>query len=87
MSRVERVTVTLTAPMADSMRAAVAGGEYATTSEVIRDALRLWEARREIRTKELAALRRAWDEGKASGEPAPLDIDAIIATARATQRG
>jgi antitoxin ParD1/3/4 len=82
MAEIERVTVALPSPMADSMRAAVDSGEYATTSEVIRDALRLWEARRELRAREIASLKSAWDKGKASGSPKRLDIDAIITRAK-----
>ena len=82
MAEIERVTVALPGPMADSMRAAIESGEYATTSEVIRDALRLWEARRELRAREIVALKSAWEKGKASGSPKPLDIDAIITRAK-----
>ena len=68
--------------MANSMRAAVESGEYATPSEVIRDALRLWQGRRELRARDLAALKHAWDEGKASGPLKPLDVEATIVRAR-----
>ena len=83
MAEIERRTISLPTPMADLMRAAVEAGEYATPSEVIRDALRLWEGRRELRARELAALRQAWDAGKASGPAKPLDVDATIAKAKA----
>jgi antitoxin ParD1/3/4 len=82
MAAIERLTVSLPTPMADSMRAAVESGEYATPSEVIRDALRLWETRRELRAREVATLKQAWDEGKASGPSRPLDVEAIITRAR-----
>jgi antitoxin ParD1/3/4 len=72
--------------MAEQMRAAVDAGEYATTSEIVRDALRLWESRREFRAREIADLKAAWDKGKASGKAKPLDIEAIIGRAR-TRRG
>ncbi len=61
-------------------------GEYASASEVIRDALRLWESRRELRERDLDMLRRRWDEGKASGRAGPLDIAGLIAEERATLR-
>lgn len=82
MSKIERVTVALPTPMADRMRSAVESGEYATTSEVVRDALRLWESRRELREREIAALKQAWDEGRASGKPVPLDMDETIGKAK-----
>ena len=42
MSKLERITVTMPAEMAARLRAAVERGEYATTSEVVREALRDW---------------------------------------------
>ena len=86
MSNIERVTVALPVQMADSLRAAVESGEYATTSEVVRDALRLWESRRELRARELAALKQLWEQGKASGSSRPLDVEAVIAEAKAEMK-
>lgn len=82
MSGMERVTVALPVTMAEQMRAAVDAGEYATTSEIVRDALRLWESRREFRAREIAALKAAWDTGKASGNAKALDIEAVIGRAK-----
>jgi antitoxin ParD1/3/4 len=87
MAAIERLTVSLPTPMADSMRAAVESGEYATPSEIVRDALRLWESRRELRARDVAALKQAWDEGKASGPARPLDVDAIIRRAKKGLKG
>jgi antitoxin ParD1/3/4 len=39
----EKLSVTITAPMAERIRAEVEAGHYGSTSEVIREALRLWE--------------------------------------------
>jgi antitoxin ParD1/3/4 len=36
----ERMTITMPTEMAEILRQAVAGGEYASTSEVVREALR-----------------------------------------------
>ena len=83
MSNIERMTVVVPAPMAVKIRAAVATGDYASTSEVVRDAMRLWSDRRELRREELEALRNAWDAGKASGVAGPLDMKSIISEARA----
>jgi antitoxin ParD1/3/4 len=69
--------------MAAQIRAAVAAGEYASTSEVVREAVRLWSSRRQLRHEEIEALRRAWDRGKASGVAGPLDMKAIIREAKA----
>jgi antitoxin ParD1/3/4 len=79
MAEIERVTIALPQPMAASVRAAVEAGEYASTSEVFRDALRLWEARRELRARDVEELRRRWDAGKASGVAGEIAIRDLIA--------
>jgi antitoxin ParD1/3/4 len=83
MADIERLSIALPAPMAAIVRRAVEDGEYASASEVIRDALRLWESRRQLRERDLELLRRRWDEGKASGRAGPLDIPGLIAEERA----
>jgi len=87
MAEIERLSIALPAPMADAVRRAVEAGEYASTSEVIRDALRLWEARRDLRERDLEVLRQRWDEGKASGRAGPLDVRRVIAEERAKLKG
>jgi antitoxin ParD1/3/4 len=82
LADIERLSIALPAPMADAVRKAVDAGEYASASEVIRDALRLWEARRHLRARDVDVLRRRWDEGKASGRAGPLDIKRLIAEER-----
>jgi antitoxin ParD1/3/4 len=87
MAEIERLSVALPEPMAKSVRKAVADGEYASTSEVIRDALRLWESRRQLRERDVAVLRSRWDEGKASGRAGRLDLKRVLAEERATFKG
>ena len=82
MAEIERLSIALPAPMADAVRLAVEQGEYASASEVIRDALRLWEQRRQLRERDVEVLRRLWDEGKASGRVGQPDIKRIIAEER-----
>jgi antitoxin ParD1/3/4 len=79
MADIERITIALPEPMAASVRAAVEAGEYASTSEVLRDALRLWEARRELRARDVEELRRRWEAGKASGLAGEIKISDLIA--------
>ena len=57
MSKIERVTVALPAEALETARAAVESGEYASTGEVVRDALRLWEHHRALQAQEIARLR------------------------------
>jgi antitoxin ParD1/3/4 len=45
----ERLTITLPPELAETIKAAVNDGDYASASEVVRDALRDWKIRREIR--------------------------------------
>jgi antitoxin ParD1/3/4 len=79
MSKLERITVTMPAEMAAKMRAAVEAGEYATTSEIVREALREWndhQERRQIALKKLRAL-------VAEGEKGPfLDGETVFAEFR-----
>lgn len=78
---VEKLSITLTREMASSLRQVVEAGEYASTSEVIREALREWKLRRTGRDEAIAELRRLWDEGVASG-PA-VDGEEAFARVRA----
>ena len=82
MAEYARMTVVVPAPMAETIHAAIATGEYASASEVVRDAMRLWNERRAFRAEELRLLRDAWDKGKASGVAGPCDMKEIIAEAR-----
>lgn len=82
MAAYERMTVVVPDQMAAKIHAAVEAGEYASASEVVRDAMRLWSERREFRQDELLALREAWDRGKASGIAGPLDMEAVITRAK-----
>ena len=67
MSKVEKLSVALTPDMTAMLREAVESGDYASTSEVVRDALREWKLRRGLREREVKELRRLWDEGLESG--------------------
>ena len=63
MSKLERITVTMPEAMAAKMRAIVDAGEYATTSEIVREALRDWSDQHERREAALAALRLEIEKG------------------------
>ncbi|WP_244936494.1 ribbon-helix-helix domain-containing protein [Methylobacterium currus] len=51
MAHIERLTVVFPEPMAAQIRAAVEAGDYASTSEAVRDAVRLWSDRRQMRPR------------------------------------
>lgn len=57
MNSAEKISITLTADMVRQVKDCVSAGEYASTSEVLRDALRLWARRRAEDAERLAALR------------------------------
>ena len=66
MGKLERVTVTMPEEMTARMRAAVESGEYATTSEIVREAMREWadqQERRHIALERLRALVAEADAG------------------------
>ena len=73
MADIQKVSVALTGEQVAALKAAVDAGEYATTSEIVREAIRDWQAKRELRQEDIRRLRQLWDEGKASGPARPLD--------------
>ena len=81
MANIERMTVVFPEPMAAIIREAVKAGEYATTSEAVRDAVRLWTDKRGQRARDIQTMQRAWDAGKTSGSAGALNIKALIGEA------
>ena len=82
MSKIEKLSIALTPELAAKVREAVQSGDYASTSEVIRDALRGWAQSRNDRAATIAYFRRMVAEGLASGEPQPArTFDEIKASA------
>jgi antitoxin ParD1/3/4 len=67
MAKVEKISVALTPEMAVMMREVVDTGEYASASEVMREALRDWKYRRLQRAKAIEELGQLWDIGMNSG--------------------
>jgi antitoxin ParD1/3/4 len=75
MSDVQKISIALTGEQLVALKAAVETGEYATTSEIVREAIRDWQFKRELRQEDLRHLRQLWDQGKASGAVTPVDFD------------
>jgi antitoxin ParD1/3/4 len=85
MGAIERITITLPAEMAGLVKGAVDDGDYASTSEVIREALRDWKLRRELRLGQLVELKADIARGiadVAAGRVADFDAEKIIARGR-----
>jgi antitoxin ParD1/3/4 len=80
MQNVERLSITLPIEMAKLIRSKVEQGGYASNSEVIREAMRLFARAGEREAS--ARLRQAWDEGIASGDAGELDFADVKAEAR-----
>ncbi len=81
MSTIERMTITMPADMAAVVKGAVEGGDYASTSEVIREALRDWKSKRAVQRRELETLKADIDQGLAdlsAGRVKDFDADRII---------
>jgi antitoxin ParD1/3/4 len=82
MSTIQKLSVALTGEQVDALKAAVDSGEYATTSEIVREAIRDWQLKYGLRREEIVRLRRLWDDGEASGEPRPVDLAKLRTEAR-----
>jgi len=82
MPSVEKLSIALTPDLAALVRQAVEEGGYASTSEVIRDALREWTFKRAYQRQQLNEVRRLWAEGISSGPGCFSGIDEIIAEAK-----
>jgi antitoxin ParD1/3/4 len=57
MADIERMTITMPSEMAAVVKEAVDTGDYASSSEVIRSALRDWKLKRTLQLEELATLK------------------------------
>ncbi|WP_394761100.1 type II toxin-antitoxin system ParD family antitoxin [Phenylobacterium sp.] len=88
MAAIERMTITMPAEMAATLKATVAEGQYASTSEVVREAVRDWTRARDTERHELEALRQAIRVGDESGPSIPAaqvysELRQLIAARRA----
>jgi len=80
MATVEKISIALPREMVVQVRQAVEAGEYGSSSEVIRDALRDWTYKRELQQIGLSGMRALWEEARADrapGVPADEVLDAL----------
>ena len=77
---VEKISIALPPEMVAQVRQAVETGEYASSSEVVRDALRDWTYKRQLQQQGSAELRQLWLEARnndAPGVPAEDVLDRL----------
>jgi antitoxin ParD1/3/4 len=69
MPSVEKVSIALPPEMVSMVRKAVEAGEYSSSSEVVREALRDWSHKRTLREKGLEELRKVWRQALKDRSP------------------
>jgi len=82
VATVEKISVALTPDLASMVRGAVENGCYASTSEVVREALRDWRRKHDLEERAMQELRALWQTGIDSGSAGVLDIEELKREAR-----
>ena len=75
MQSAQKISITLPPDMLHDIRSAVAAGDYASTSEVLRDAVRNWQRRRSEDAERLATLRARVQRSLADPRPSLTEAD------------
>jgi len=92
METAEKVSITIPPEMMRLIRSEVERGRYASTSEAIRDALRLWQREREEHEARLEVirgkLREALDDPSPQLTPEEVkrDLDAYVRSLEASKK-
>ncbi len=76
------MNVSLPEELANFVKEKVATGRYGSSSEVVREALRLMEKTEKQEAEKLTWLRQAWREGEDSGDAGEIDFAELKARAR-----
>jgi antitoxin ParD1/3/4 len=76
------MNVSLTDELASFIKAKVSAGRYSSSSEVVREALRLMEKMEQQETEKLRFLRQAWKKGIDSGMAGEINFSALKKEAR-----
>lgn len=74
VDKAEKISITLPPDMLSIIREKVKNGTYASTSEVIREAMRLWQRQEEEYHARITSIRARLELSAQSGEPIPLDV-------------
>ena len=89
MQTAEKISITVTSEMLRAIRESVDAGDYASTSEVIRHAMRLWQRERDEHAERMAAIkariRKSLDDPRPDLTREELDerMDAFVTKANA----
>jgi antitoxin ParD1/3/4 len=76
------MTISLPDELADFVRAKISSGTYASSSDVVREALGLMARLERQESEKLQMLRKAWQKGIDSGDAGEIDFAALKAEAR-----
>jgi len=91
MEHAEKISITVSPEMLRVIRESVAAGEYGSTSEAVRDAVRLWQRQRFEDAERLnairARIRRSLDDPRPDMTLAEVDAHLDALFARAEQAG
>ena len=72
-NKAEKISITLPPDMLSSIKERVEAGHYASTSEVIREAMRLWQKQEEEHRERITSIRKRLKHSAKSGKPVPID--------------
>src|SRR5579863_10292496 len=77
------MNISIPKELANFVKEKVATGRYGSSSEVVREALRLMEKTEQQDAEKLSWLRQAWKEGLDSGDAGEIDFASLKTQARA----
>lgn len=71
--KAEKISITLPPDMLSDIKEKVEAGQYGSTSEVIREAMRLWQRQEEEHEERIASIRKRLKRSAKSGKPVPIE--------------
>lgn len=72
MQKEEKITITLPPDIMEDIQKQVQAGFYGSTSELIHEAMRLWQKQKEERNERISLIRTRLERSAQSGDPVPL---------------
>lgn len=73
LDKAEKISITLPPDMLAFIKEKVQSGYYGSTSELVREAIRLWQKQEEEYQTRLSLIRKRLERSANSGKPVPLD--------------